>query len=138
MQRDPIGNFDSENLYQYVDSVGKPINETNPYVYTGNNPVNRIDPLGLWYIDLNLSYFTPWLVGGTSGVLINNKGIWKYGGGGVGTTGGGASLTFSFQNPSTGWNSGTQAGFLLGGQAGFDNNLDWFFEGGFVWPPGGK
>ena len=28
----------------HVDSVGKPPTETNLYLYTGNNPVNRIDP----------------------------------------------------------------------------------------------
>ncbi len=35
------------SLYEYADSVGKPIVETNLYSYTGNDPVNWIDPLGL-------------------------------------------------------------------------------------------
>ncbi|MEW6118365.1 MAG: hypothetical protein AB1553_15935 [Nitrospirota bacterium] len=37
------------NLYSYYDSVGKPPMETNLYMYTGNNPINRVDPLGLFW-----------------------------------------------------------------------------------------
>ncbi len=46
MTPDPIGLEDGINLWPYVDSVGKPF-DTNLYTYTGDNPVNWIDPLGL-------------------------------------------------------------------------------------------
>ena len=39
--------YDSDVFRRYhVDSVGKPKNDTNLYLYTGNNPVNRTDPSG--------------------------------------------------------------------------------------------
>jgi hypothetical protein len=51
VEADPMGIKKGENhLYVYVDSVGKPPKETNRYQYAGDNPVNWIDPLGLWYV----------------------------------------------------------------------------------------
>ena len=112
------------NLYTYVGSVGKPlpyfkpINETNAYLYTGNNPITRIDPLGLWYLDVNVGLGW-WGLGGTGGILIGPEGIYSYGGGGVAVPGFGASITWSPQNPSPGWNVGAQVNAIFAGQYGY-------------------
>jgi RHS repeat-associated protein len=37
------------NWFVYADSVGKPLMETSAYLYAGNNPVNKIDPFGLYW-----------------------------------------------------------------------------------------
>ncbi len=48
LQADPIGYTAGINLYTYCDSVGKPASlSSNLYLYTGNNPVNFVDPWGL-------------------------------------------------------------------------------------------
>ncbi|MBI5057977.1 MAG: hypothetical protein HZB61_15310 [Nitrospirae bacterium] len=49
--------------------------------FVGNNPVNFRDPLGLWYVDVNVSL--GYWGGGTGGVLIGSEGIYPYAGGGV-------------------------------------------------------
>jgi RHS repeat-associated protein len=57
ISKDPIGlNGGNVNLYGYVDTVWKPLNETNLYMYTRDNPVNLTDPFGL-YGTKNCSYY---------------------------------------------------------------------------------
>nr|WP_249218388.1 RHS repeat-associated core domain-containing protein [Nitrospina sp. Nb-3] len=56
--KDPI-RFEGgdSNLYGYVDSVGKPLVETNLYGYVLADPVNNVDPLGLFTLN-DLSNFS--------------------------------------------------------------------------------
>jgi RHS repeat-associated protein len=107
------------------------------YTYVRNNPIGYRDPLGLWYIDLNIS--AGFGLGVTGGVLFNNTGIYPYFGGGIVTPGGGGSLTWSPNDPGPGWNAGVQAQYGAAAQFGygFGPKGGPFGEYGVGWPPGG-
>ena len=81
--------------------------DTDLYGYVLNDPVNAVDLLGLWYIDINVN--VGWWGGGTGGVMINHTGFYPYAGGGFVTPGGSASITWSPCDPTPGWNAGFQA-----------------------------
>lgn len=55
------------NLFVQVLNCALLINirMSNLYTYVGNSPLNWIDPLGLWYIDINFT--AGFLTGGTLG-----------------------------------------------------------------------
>jgi hypothetical protein len=95
----------------------------HPYIYSGNNPVQFVDPLGLWYVDFNVNVGLG--LGVTFGVMIGSDGqLHPYLGGGF-MSGPGASLTLAPgpQQPTPGWNWGVQAGIWGGWQVGNIPNL---------------
>ncbi|MBI4830176.1 MAG: hypothetical protein HY801_01190 [Candidatus Lindowbacteria bacterium] len=120
ISQDPIGILGGMNLYSYTE----------------NGPVNRNDPLGLWYIDINVS--GGYWGGLTGGVMINGSGLYPYIGGGIVTPGVGGSITASFSNPTHGWNVGLQGQYIVAGQVGygFGDGSGPFVEAGAGWPPG--
>lgn len=101
----------------------------NKYLYVENNPINRIDPLGLWYIDINVS--GGFWVGATGGVLINDNGVYPYFGQGLITPGIGGSITWSSSDPTPGWNFGIQGSGIIAGQLGYALDGGRFTEVGF-------
>ena len=56
MTPDPIGLAGGINPWTAAGRVGKPLPETNLYLYTGNNPVNYVDPSGLDSLYYNGGY----------------------------------------------------------------------------------
>lgn len=108
----PEGSWDKEaGLYYWYydpmegrfiskDPIGFAGGDVNLYGYVQNNPVSRIDPLGLWYIDINVTGGSG--KGGTVGVQIGPSGVYVYGGVGYGS-GGGASVTLNTGEPSSGF-----------------------------------
>jgi len=124
------GRFTSE------DPIGFEAGDTNVFRFVGNNPVNRIDPLGLDYLDLNLSLGIRWGLGITGGIMIDECGVHPYLGGGLITPGFGVALTRSPSHPSQGWNVGLQPGYGVAGQVGysFEKGGSWFYEYGIGTP----
>jgi RHS repeat-associated protein len=78
------------------DPIGFAGGDVNLYGYVLNNPINLVDPWGLWYIDLNLTGSARGTLGpgGTIGLLIGSSGINFYYGFGLGV-GAGVSATFN-------------------------------------------
>lgn len=97
--------------HRYFDSrMGKYLNSDpigqgggmNLYTYVSTSPINRTDPLGLWYIDTNIS--GGYWLGFTGGILFSPSGVYPYVGGGVVTPGVGGSVTWSPSDPTLGGN----------------------------------
>jgi len=118
------------------DPIGFAGGDVDLYGYVLNDPVDRTDPFGLWYFDINISL--GFWGGGTGGVMIGSEGIYPYVGGGIVSPYGGFSVTWSLSNPDPGWNIGLQGVFGIAGQYGysFGEDAGQFWEIGIGWPPG--
>ncbi len=105
---------------------------TNLYGYVFNNPLHFVDPLGLAYKDVNLSFGFPFGLGPTGGVMVEGCLMYWYLGGGLMTPGPGASFTASPSSPTQGWNFGLQIAYGAAGQVGYAPGPrgGWFWEVG--------
>ena len=83
------------NFVGNLDQYFKPLNELNPYLYTGNNPIDRIDPSGLLYFDLNFGWGSEWFIGFSFGLLFGSEGIHMYFGPGIMNPGWSGAFTWS-------------------------------------------
>ena len=116
------------------------VTAANAFVYADDQPTRFVDPLGLWYIDVNISAGI--LFGGTGGYLVGPSGITPYLGGGlmVSPSPASISVTFSWFDPTPGLNCGVQAqaGFAVQVGRSYGRKPAPFEEFGFGWPPGGS
>jgi RHS repeat-associated protein len=108
----------------------------NWYGYAEGNPLTYIDPLGLWYLDINVS--GGFGLGVTVGIILDSKesGFHVYGGGGLTFPGIGGSITWSPSDVSPGWNVGLQGQGGPAVQVGYAKDDGWFWEAGVGWLPG--
>jgi RHS repeat-associated protein len=91
----------------------------NRYVYCRNSPANYVDPLGLWYEDINLS--GGYWGGFTGGVMIDwERGeFYPYLGGGFVSPKAGGAITWNPGHPTPGWNAAMAFQFGVAYQRGY-------------------
>ena len=127
VSEDPRSQFAGNDLWYSPDLgtllelsiIRRRTRDTNLFTYVGNDPLFRIDPLGLWYIDIN---FTGGFgIGISGGFQIGSKGFHPYLGGGLTTPGLGGSLTWSPHDPCPHqWSGQAQVALGLAGAKGAD------------------
>ena len=91
----------------------------NLFTYAADNPIRVRDPLGLDYVDFNVSFGFPFFGGFTVGIMWDKKEISPYIGGGVVSPGLGVSLTWSPSDITPGINVVGQLAAILAFQGGY-------------------
>ena len=118
-------------LLPYLTGYPKVI---HPYGYVGLSPVNWIDPLGLWYVDIggNIPVFGPF--GGISiDFQIGPCGTMIVPGVYIGTPG--ASGMVVTGNPTAGFQQSMSGGYWVGGSVtSYGQHGPYSFGGGFSTP----
>lgn len=88
--------------------------DTNLYGYVGNNPVNWVDPLGLWYVDIGANIPIHPIFGGVSiDLQIGPGGVMLVPGVYIGTPGG--SVMIVTGDPTSGLQSSISGGYVISG-----------------------
>ncbi len=125
-----IGRFYSPDPIGATGEKGS-ANQDYAYSYVGNNPILRLDPSGLWYIEANIGVPIP-LFGPSFGVALDfpegeKYKVYGYGGLGVFTPGLSGSITISLNDVAK-WNAGLQGQFIGAAQVGVDAEAfaDWY------------
>jgi hypothetical protein len=135
----------AEDAQENTSWYGESASEPRIYAYTDNDPLNRVDPLGLWTLQVGFSGYVgipAWGIGGQLNIGIaadthGNAGFYGTVGGGP-TVGGGlrAGIGGAVSSaPTINDLSGSGAGVTVMAGTGVGGSADWS-KGGGLWGSG--